>query len=161
MKRIVIVLCALVAATSVVRAEEFEAALHQQLRSSTGNLIYSPASVRIALAMAMAGARGPTPAELSKALRLPPDPKTAFAIGYLGSVWDGLDPDKVVLRVRDRVWVQAGYKLVDAYVNTLRDDFHSEIGVVDFARDASAARNAINQWVADATQHMIPSLLGP
>jgi serpin B len=117
--------------------------------------------MRIALAMAMAGARGPTQAELSKALQLPAAPQTASGIGYVVGAWDELDPEKIVLRVRNRGWVQSGYKLAEAYQRTLSDDFHSTIGVVDFMRDTNGARNAINQWVASATQNLIPSLLGP
>lgn len=159
MSRIVAIVCALVAGTSAVRAEPFDAALHAQLRSNKGNFIYSPASLRIALAMVMAGARGPTQAELSKAVRLPSAHDAPHLIGYLLGRWNGLE--KVELRVSNRVWVQRGHELADAYVHTLADDFQSPIGAVDFERDTSGARDAINRWVADATQDMIPSLLGP
>ena len=59
----------------------FAAALHQQLHGKAGNLFYSPASVRIAMAMAAAGARGETAAQLHKGLALPAGDaaNTAFA----------------------------------------------------------------------------------
>lgn len=161
MRRLLMLVCAFAVGGSTARAQSFDAALHGQLRGQRGNLVYSPASVRIALTMAMAGARGATEAELAQALQLPAGAETARKVGKLVEAWDHFDPDKVVFRVRDRVWVQRGSKLADDYVRTLRDELHAPLGVVDFAGDSGGARDAINRWVAEATENMIPSLLGP
>jgi serpin B len=50
----------------------YAARLYGQLRTAEGNLFFSPASVRIALAMTCAGARGETAAQLERTLVLPP-----------------------------------------------------------------------------------------
>ena len=43
--------------------------MYGQLRTQPGNLFISPFSIRVALAMAMAGARGETLAQLAEARR--------------------------------------------------------------------------------------------
>jgi len=158
----------------------FAAALHGKLRGKSGNLFYSPASVRIAMAMAAAGARGETAAELKKGLALPADANAAF--GKQLAAWAALatpplpsqpatDPQmqkwqeeelahkKVVLRVANRLWAQAGHKFRDEYLKVLRDDYRAPLGTVDFHKDAEAARVAINRWVADATEQKIKELI--
>src|SRR3954447_4087610 len=190
-----IALCALAvaAATSSARAEtprgqtkmsdgdaQFAAALHGALRGKSGNLFYSPASVRIAMAMAAAGARGDTAAQMQKALALPAGDAAHAAIGKQLADWAAMakpplpstaasDPEmqkiqeqeldhrRVVLRVVNRLWAQAGKKFRDAFVALLRDQYRAPLGTVDFHHDA--ARVAINKWVADATEQKIKQLI--
>src|ERR1700694_3234831 len=65
----------------------FAAALHAKGRAQPGNLFYSPASVRLAMAMAAAGARGETAAQMHKALALPPGDAAHAAFGKLLADW--------------------------------------------------------------------------
>lgn len=159
----------------------FAATLHGKLRHKAGNLFYSPASVRIAMAMAAAGARGETAAELHKGLALPAgDANRAFgkqlaewaalATPPLPSTqstdpqmqkWqeDELEHKKIVLRVANRLWAQAGHAFREEYLRILRDDYRAPLGTVDFHKSAEAARVAINKWVAEATEHKIKELI--
>src|SRR5438132_11652781 len=91
--------CALVlAAASPARTDTaisggdaaFAAALHSKLGSQPGNLFYSPASVRLALGMAYAGARADTAAEMQKALALPAGDAAHLAFAKLLADWDRL-----------------------------------------------------------------------
>ena len=50
-------------------ANAFAAAAYALLAAEDGNLVYSPASIRLALAMTYAGARGQTAAEMAEVLR--------------------------------------------------------------------------------------------
>src|SRR6185312_7136840 len=174
--RAVMMMCALCVATATARPEQtmsdgdaaFATALHAQLRAQKGNLFYSPASVRVALAMAMAGARGTTQAELARALSLPSGPEAARIVGAQLADWDKLAPKEqapeaelVVLRVVNRVWAQPGRKLLDAFVRTLGDLYRAPLGTVDFRQDSEGARRTINEWVAKATEQRIPALVGP
>lgn len=158
----------------------FAAALHAKLRAQAGNLFYSPASVRIAMAMAAAGARGATATELHHGLSLPPGDAANTALGDELASWAALatppqpstraaDPQlqkwqqqelehkRVVLRVVNRLWAQAGHQFRQEFLQILRDDYRAPLGTVDFRHDA--ARVAINQWVSDATEHKIKELL--
>ncbi|MGZ3429276.1 MAG: serpin family protein, partial [Polyangia bacterium] len=160
----------------------FAAALHGKLRGKPGNLFYSPASVRIAMAMAAAGARGDTAAQMHKALALPAGDAAHVAMGKQLADWAALatptlpstpasvdDPQmqkwqaaelehkRVVLRVVNRLWAQAGHKFREQFLSLLRDDYRAPLGTVDFKNDA--ARVAINKWVADATEQKIKELI--
>jgi serine protease inhibitor len=158
----------------------FAAALHGKLRAHAGNLFYSPASVRIALAMAAAGARGETATEMLHALSLPPGEAAHAAIGKQLAAWAALatpplrstpatdaemqkwqeaelERRRIVLRVVNRLWAQAGHKFREELLTILRDDYRAPLGTVDFHHDA--ARVAINKWVAEATEQKIKELI--
>jgi serpin B len=158
----------------------FAAALHGALRAQPGNLFYSPASVRIAMAMAAAGARGETATELHRALALPAGDAAHAALGKQLAAWAALatppvpstaatspemqkwqeaelEKKRVVLRVVNRLWAQAGHKFREEFLSILRNEYRAPLGTVDFRHDA--ARVAINKWVADATEHKIKELL--
>ena len=159
----------------------FAAALHGKLRGKAGNLFYSPASVRIAMAMAAAGARGETATEMSKSLALPSGDAHA-AFGRQLADWAAMatpaippnassDPEmqkyqeaelerkRVVLRVANRLWAQGGYKFRDEFLKVLRDDYRAPLGTVDFVKNAEGARATINKWVSEATEHKIKELI--
>jgi serpin B len=172
--RALTMMCALFAATATARAERtmsdgdaaFAAALHGQLRSQNGNLFYSPVSLRVALAMAMAGARGTTLAELARALSLPGGPEGARIVGAQLADWDKMaraneapSPDRFTLRVVGRLWAQRGSKILDDFARTMRELYRAPLGIVDFARNGGAARASINDWVANATEQKIPALI--
>ena len=153
----------------------FAAVLHGQLRATPGNLFYSPASVRLALTMASAGARGTTATEMQSALALPPDGTAHATLRALRTSWNALahppvryEPDnewhaadreriRVVLRVVNRMWAQRGHAWNEEFLAVLRDCYDAPLGEVDFRDDA--ARAAINAWVAEATEHKIEHLL--
>ena len=158
----------------------FAAALHGKLRAQAGNLFYSPASVRVAMAMAAAGARGETATEMQRALALPAGDAANAAIGKQLAAWTALatpplpstpatDPQmqkwqeqelehkRIVLRVVNRLWAQAGHKFRDEFVKLLKDTYRAPLGTVDFHHDA--ARVTINKWVAEATEQKIKELL--
>jgi serpin B len=158
----------------------FAAALHATLRSRAGNLFYSPTSVRIAMAMAAAGARGETATELNEALVLPPGDAAHAALGELLAAWDALATPplrsppsadaqmrkwqedelarkRIVLRVVNRLWAQTGHEFRAEFLNVLRQHYRAPLGIVDFRHDA--ARVAINDWVADATEKKIKELI--
>ena len=172
--RALIITCALVVTTATARAERtmsegdaaFAAALHGQLRAQKGNLFYSPVSVRVALAMALAGARGKTQSELARALSLPGGPEGARVVGAQLAEWAALatattQAGAFRLRVVNRVWTQRGSTLLEDFGRTLVERYRAPLGTVDFAGDAEGARRSINQWVADATEGKIPALVGP
>jgi serpin B len=139
-----------------------------QALTTRGNLFVSPESIRLALAMAAAGARGEMGAELHAALGLP-----AGAAGYAETAsqlarWDALahtqapaGREALQLQVANRAWSQQGRHLNDAYVALLRDTFRSSVGPVDFDHQHEAARAEINRWVSDRTAGKIPALLAP
>jgi serpin B len=67
----------------------------------------------------------------------------------------------VQFETASRLWVQRGHPLrgdFQALVTRYRED---ALGLLDFARDAAAAREAIDAWVSERGRGAIGALLGP
>lgn len=157
----------------------FATALHGQLRKASGNLFFSPASVRLAMAMTAMGAKGETAAELSKGLSLPAKLEEAAA-GFAAILdsfaqrpklslradmqdWEKQEAERKVstVAIANRVWPQAGRPFEQSFADTMASRFGAPMQPLDFAADKEAARKTINAWVADRTEQKIPELLLP
>jgi serpin B len=64
------------------------------------------------------------------------------------------------LHVADRLWGQSGVRFKPDFLALLRDSYGAPLETVDFASATSAARAAINKWVATQTHDRIPMILG-
>lgn len=69
MRLVMVAIVTLIASTAQAEAD-FTARLHAQLQKQPGNLFYSPMSIRMALSMAVSGARGDTASEMQRVLGL-------------------------------------------------------------------------------------------
>jgi serpin B len=134
--------------------------LYERLRSSNGNLFFSPASISVSLAMGYAGAAENTAAEMAKALHLtmPKDQVNEEMRALLAS-WRATDQKQGFrLDVANRLWGQDGYKFLPDYLQVTRDDYGAELARLDF-RQPEAARQAINRWIEEQTQDKIKNLI--
>ena len=134
-----------------------------------GNLAVSPLSLRLALAMAYAGARGVTASQMAEVLRydLPGDTLHA-AFNSLDQALEarrrtlpgeGGVERRVEIAVSNALWGQAGLDVEAAFLDTLAADYGAGMRVVDFAHAVEAARATINAWVAGETNDRIPELI--
>lgn len=150
---------------------EFALALYAKVKSDD-NTLFSPASARIALAMAYAGARGTTAEQMAKVLAIPNDPKVHDAFGAIARQWqswaaqptpqDPYDPTQpFTLRVANRLFGQQGRPFVPAYLTLLQDKYGAPLEQVDFKTAPDPGRKHINQWVEDHTEKRIKDLLPP
>ena len=133
------------------------------------NLVCSPLSVLVALAMVRNGAAGDTAVEMDRALRLPAlddlnagmnliDQTLAERSGKRGA---GDRKGKVELDLANAVWGQQGYTWQQPFLQTLAADYGTGVHPTDFAGDEAAARKAINAWVADRTHDKITDIATP
>ena len=134
------------------------------------NVVLSPTSIALALAMARAGARGETAAEMDAVMRdLGADGNEAWlnALDAALATRSGTYKDDsgqdlaVALRIANAPFAQAGMPLEEAYLEALASRWGAGLRLVDYKRDAEAARQAINAWVDDQTEQRIPELLVP
>jgi serpin B len=140
----------------------FGVELWARLRERPGNLAVSPASAWMALAMAHAGARGQTEAEMRGVLQMPADPPaTRAAVGALLGSWNDPSRTAYTLRMVSRLFAAANARLEQPFLALTRDTFRAPLHPLDFARDPEAARAHINAWVAGQTQDRIRDLLPP
>jgi serpin B len=152
----------------------FAARLYGRLERQPGNLFFSPASIRLALAMAYAGARGETAREMQRVLELPPGEAVHEAFAAELRSWEALArPDvsephgpfasrsDLELLLANRLWGDRAHSFLEPFLALLRDAYRAPLEQLDFTRDPEVARLAINRWVAEQTQRKIREILGP
>jgi serpin B len=148
----------------------FAAAAYARLAAEEGNLVFSPTSIRLALAMTYAGARGDTAAEMAAVLRFDlPDAALHAAFNALDQALASRNREeapgpngeerRVLLSVANAIWGQEGYAFLPEFLDTLAADYGAGMRVVDYADAAEEARRTINDWVAGETNDRITDLI--
>ena len=158
-------------ATAAAQAlNDFGLDLYRAAPDASGNLVVSPASIALALAMARAGARGETAAQMDAVLRAAAADEHASWLNALeaaltsrsGTFKDaGGQDSKVTLRIANAPFVQRDLALEPAYLEALASRFGAGVRLVDYVAATEVARQAINGWVSDQTERRIPELLTP
>jgi serpin B len=134
--------------------------LYGKLRAREGNLFLSPVSISSGLAMAYAGARGDTAAEMARALHFPGGPdqiNPAFAA--LLKRLDGDEPRGYRLHIANALWGQKDFGFLPHFLRMTRECYRAGLRQVDFARHPDATRLAINRWVEQETRSRIRDLM--
>ncbi len=150
------------AAGAATATNRFGFNLYDELRNTPGNLIFSPASAEVALAMASAGARGGTLDEMANALRVVHLDDAHASFGSLLDSLNGRDGDSgVTIHLANRLWGQAGTAFRPAFLAVMSDRYHAPLGEVDFERAPAAAGAAINAWAAHETHDRITDIIEP
>jgi len=89
--------------------------LYARLSANGGNQFFSPTSIQTALAMAGAGARGPTAQEMSKTLHLDAEPDVGEKLGaFLRALNDAGSKGGYDLSVANALWGLTGYPFAPA-----------------------------------------------
>jgi len=137
--------------------------LYQKLRSSEGNLFFSPYSISAALAMTYAGARGNTEKQMAKTLRFSLDQERLHpACAQLQAWMNQLqESGSIKLHVANSLWPQEGYKFLDEYLSLVKKHYGVSINSVDYKSAHETARRTINKWVQDETADRIKDLIQP
>ncbi|WP_195909187.1 serpin family protein [Microlunatus sp. Gsoil 973] len=150
-------------ATASIR--QFTADLYARVATTPGNVVLSPYSAAIALAMTLAGARGETAEQISRVLHTPVDDaiSSAGAIGGLGPELSsaGRTDADVILDVANSVWAQQGLSWDQQFLSALETGFKVSLQQVDFDVDSHGAARRINAWVAEQTHNKITELFSP
>lgn len=125
-----------------------------------GNVTVSPTSIWTALGMAHAGAAGATALEMAQVLGAPDD-RTFFTdpVARLQKELSQNKNSQVQLYSANRLWTQQGLAIEPTFTKHLQSQFNSSLGVLDFKKQPAAARDTINQWVAQQTQKQIQELM--
>lgn len=132
----------------------FGADLHRKLATAGGNVVFSPASVAAALKMALAGARGETAAELANVLRVAGPEDAAAALADLSGIRSG---GELILRAPNTMWLDSTLPVRDEFRRKLAGSVSVER--CDFLNAPDTAREAVNAFVAAATEGKITDLL--
>lgn len=121
-----------------------------------GNLVLSPASIKVALTMLTEPSGGETKAEIVSALRLPDSEsqirkKTQRTLASLKRTENGTEID-----VSTCFWVNRNLNLLDNYKDALQTYYHANVESVNFD-DSLGAAQKINNFVRRATRGQLNS----
>ena len=132
-----------------------------------GNIVLSPYSIAVALAMTRAGAATETREQLDRVLHLEGlDTDEAFNALEQALATRTIDISEhdgetlsVMLATANGLWPQAGYPFAAPFLETLASHYGAGLHPVDFERDTERSRCAINEWVSDRTAEKISELI--
>ena len=140
--------------------------IYQSLRSQDGNLILSPYSISLALAMTYAGARGETESQMAQVLHFGPQTATHTSFNELDldvaqRGKKGLDPDQepMKLSIANAVWAEQNFPFLPDYLDMIAVNYGAGIHLADFVNQFDPTRKEINNWVSDQTEDKINDLL--
>ncbi len=142
---------------------EFAFDLYHELFDAGENLLYSPHSLSIALAMTYAGARGETEQQMAPALHYTlPQAQLHPAFNALDQALDSRvdGGDAVRLHITNGLWGQRGYTFRDDFLDIQAEHYGAGVRVVDFEQSEDA-RRSINQWGSDQTGGRVRDLVPP
>ncbi|PSN16251.1 proteinase inhibitor I4 serpin, partial [filamentous cyanobacterium CCT1] len=139
---------------------DFGFALFEQLRQSTPdeNVLVSPTSVALALAMAYNGASGETQTAIADALKIQGLDMDQLNAGNqaLTQYLSQIDPE-VALEIANSLWVNEDLPVRADYIERMQADYSAEVAALNFGLPAAADR--INDWVKAQTRDRIPTIV--
>jgi len=137
---------------------EFALDLYAELRQAPGNIVYSPFSMSLAMAMVWAGSGGQTEQEIASVFHFtgaPADVHEAFNAldARLESSSSG-----VTLHLANSLWLRPDSGPKAPFLDTLAENYGAGVHVVDLT-NGDVAAPAINGWVSTETRGKIDQLV--
>lgn len=135
--------------------------LYGQLKSTPGNLFFSPYSISTCLTMTYAGARGDTEKQMRQVLHLESDQRTVHSV--VGELQRQLEKaseqEGIELNVANSLWAQRKYPFLPAFLDIAKANYQANVNQADFVTESEKARDEINRWVAQKTKDKIQNIL--
>jgi serine protease inhibitor len=124
------------------------------------NIVISPLSVSLALAIVFNGAGGTTRDAMAQTLGIAAldDKQVNAASRQLLEFLAKADP-AVQLQIANALWVKAGFDLNSGFVERTRDYYEATAQSLDFSGNPAGSIKSINDWVSDHTHGKIPTIL--
>jgi serpin B len=140
---------------------KFALKLYTGVAQGEGNLFISPFSISSALAMAYAGARGNTEAQMADVLHFDL-PQERLHPAFYELMQDlRADPEKASyeLAIANALWGQIDYEFYQEYIKITEDFYDAGFKEVDFIKERESTRLRINRWVEIRTKDKIKDLI--
>ena len=129
-----------------------------QEEESSNNIMISPTSVALALAMAYNGADGATKTAMEETLN-----KQGLSIDdinesykYLIQALKTVD-EKVTMSIANSIWYRDDFEVEQDFISTNQNYYDAEVAALNFAD--SDAKSIINNWVAEKTNNKISEIV--
>ncbi len=123
------------------------------------NIMVSPLSVSLALAMTYNGADGETKTAMEKTLKVygltPEDINTSYR--DLVNALKSLDP-KVLLEIANAIFYRDDFQVENEFVSINKNYYDAEVSALDFGNEQQSLET-INGWVAEKTHDKIETII--
>jgi serpin B len=147
--------------------DAFGTDLYRGLVAKGGNLVFSPYSVEIALAMARNGAKGQTRSQMDAVIHGGSGDDIDKSFNLLdqelstrpGSKGDKNRNGDVELAMANALWGQKDTTFERPFLEVLAQHYGAGMKLEDYKTAAEAARSDINAWASDRTKGKIVDLL--
>jgi serpin B len=153
--------------TKVARSNaQFAFDVYHLLCQQSGNLFFSPSSIATTLAMAYAGARGETSAQMERVLHVvTEEEETHSGFAALESIIADIQEEGLVrLDSANSLWPQAAHPILADYLRLVERYYGTSVTPVDYSNGPAAAR-LINGWIEQHTKghirDLVPASLDP
>jgi serpin B len=124
-----------------------------------GNVVISPASIAVVLAMLGNGAAGATRTQLEKVLGSPID-AVNVELNTFDQQLAALDAKKgTSLTFSNALWLQKGVMWQKPFLDSLKKWYGAGGRAADFVNDPGTAVKAINAWCKEETKGLIPTIV--
>jgi len=125
-----------------------------------GNVMVSPLSIALCLAMVESGARGNTQAGIDQVLGWPVGERDAVSRAALplADTLMNAAGEELRMDIANSVWTNRQIPIRTEFSDLVRDRFRARVTSLDF-RDGKASLAAINGWVSQQTRGKIPTIL--
>jgi serpin B len=139
--------------------------IYNTLRAQNGNLILSPYSISLALAMTYAGARGETESQMAQVLHFLPQAQLnpAFNTLDLALEKEPANSDEnqtpMKLNIANGIWSEQTFSFQQDFLDLIALNYGAGVHLADFIHQAEPVRKEINNWVSDKTNDKINDLL--
>jgi serpin B len=144
---------------------DFAIDLYNEVKDTSDNILFSPYSISIALAMTYAGARNNTESQMADVFN--------FTLGQegthpalnkldleLNSRGDNVDPkDRFQLNITNSIWGENTWTFLPSFLDTIARNYGAGLRLVDFMNQPEASRVTINDWVEIMTNDKIQDLI--
>ncbi len=147
---------------------DFALDLYQAVQEKgDGNVLFSPYSLSLALAMAYAGARNETGRQMADTMHylLPQDElHRAFnsldqELSRRGQGAKGKDGKGFRLNIVNATWGQKDYQFLPEYLDVIAENYGAGLRLLDFINSPEESRLTINEWAREQTEGRIKDLI--
>lgn len=147
---------------------DFAIDLYNSIRINKGNILVSPYSISVGIAMAYAGARGETEQQISDTLHFTLEQGALHpAVSGLNKILDSrnlnpmADKKKVRLDIANSLWVQSEFPILPSFTELIKTNYGTGLRFIDFSNEPDESSATINEWVKENTGGKIDAAIPP
>ncbi|MBW4617986.1 MAG: serpin family protein [Cyanosarcina radialis HA8281-LM2] len=133
--------------------------LYKQLLKTAGNLLFSPYSISVALAMTYAGTRGETERQMARVLHFSSEQLHPLFAAIEAELKSARQSGGTLVRSANSLYPDAKYPFLETFLTLVKKYYGVEITAVDYRNNPEGARHTINEWVAENTEGKITELI--